>query len=78
VPVETTSAVSSPRQPARKFFGTWGGSYLAGNRNVGFVLPGPKDKWSIGTLDGLAFGSAEGKWEFPDPVFVAKPLPASP
>jgi hypothetical protein len=75
VPVEATSAVSFPKRPAIKFFGTWGGSYLAGNRNIDFVLPGPKDKWTIGTLDGLAFGSANGKWEFPEPVFKTKALP---
>jgi hypothetical protein len=76
VPIEVTSAVSMPKKPARQFFGTWGGSYLAGNRNIDFALPGPKDKWNIGTLDGLAFGSADGKWEFPDPVFTTKALPS--
>ncbi|MDR3405174.1 MAG: transglutaminase-like domain-containing protein [Chthoniobacter sp.] len=75
VPIEATAAVSEPKQPTRKFFGSWGGSYLAGNRNIDFELPGPKDKWNIGTLDGLAFGAANGKWEFPDPVFTAVPLP---
>jgi len=75
VPVEATAAVSSPRKPPIQFFGTWGGSYLAGNRNIDFELPGPKGKGSIWTLDSLAFGSADGKWDFPTPVFVAKPLP---
>jgi len=75
VPIEATSAVSSPRQPAIQFFGTWGGSLLVGNRNIDFTLPGPKGPWNIGTLDGLAFGGSGGKWDFPTPKFIAKPLP---
>ena len=77
VPIEATSAVSSPKKPAMQFFGSWGGSYLAGNRNIDFDLPGPKGHWTIGTLDGLAFGGADGKWDFPTPNFIAKSIPPS-
>jgi hypothetical protein len=75
VPVEATSAVSFPKKPTLNFFGAWGGSYLAGNRNIDFTLIGPKDKWTIGTLDGLAFGGVDGKWDFPTPDFKAKAVP---
>jgi len=66
VPVEVTAAVGTPKEPPLEFFGTWGGTMLIGNRNVDFELQGLKGKWNIGTLDGLAFGAADGKWEFPD------------
>lgn len=62
-------------KPALEFFGAWGGNMLIGNRNVNFELSGPKGKWSIGTLDGLAFGAANGKWDFPDIQIKAAVVP---
>jgi transglutaminase-like putative cysteine protease len=75
VPVEVTTAVSARPKPALDFFGTWGGNMLIGNQNIDFELEGPKGKWNIGTLDGLAFGGANGKWEFPNVQIKARPLP---
>ena len=75
IPVEATSAVSSPKEPALRFFGTWGGPMLVGNRNINYELPGPKGSWSIGTMDGLAFGAADGKWSFPKVEFNAHVVP---
>jgi hypothetical protein len=66
VPMEVTAAVTSRDKPPLDFFGTWGGTMLIGNRNVDFELAGPKGKWNIGTLDGLAFGGVNGKWDFPE------------
>ncbi|HEY2574448.1 MAG TPA: transglutaminase-like domain-containing protein, partial [Verrucomicrobiaceae bacterium] len=76
VPVEATSAVSSPKDPALNFFGSWGGPMLVGNKNVGFKLQGPKDQTEIGTLDQIAFGSDDGKWNFPPAEIQATVLPA--
>jgi hypothetical protein len=75
VPIEATSAVSSPKEPTLNFFGTWGGGMLIGNRNIDFELPGPKGNGSIGTLDQLAFGGADGKWDFPAAEIKVTELP---
>ena len=73
VPVEATASLD--QQPPLNYFGTWGGPYLAGNRNVNFSLPGPKGPWYIGTLDRLAFGSADGTWDFPTAELSATMVP---
>jgi hypothetical protein len=75
VPVEATSAVSSPGDPPSHFFGTWGGPMLVGNRNINFELPGPKGNGEIGTFDQLAFGAADGTWDFPAAKFKATAIP---
>jgi len=72
VPMEVTAAVSSRTSPPLEFFGTWGGTMLIGNQNIGFELKGPKGNWNIGTLDGLGFAAADGKWEFPSVEIKAK------
>ena len=76
IPVEVTDAVGPPKKPVLEFFGTWGGAMLVGNRNIGFELPGPKDKWSIGTFDQLGFAAADGTWDFPAAEIKATVIPA--
>ncbi len=75
IPIEATAAVSQPKQPALNFFGTWGEGMLMGNRNINYELPGPKGKTSIGTLDALGFGAANGTWDFPKADIEASVLP---
>jgi hypothetical protein len=75
IPVEATAAVTSRKKPPLEFFGTWGGAMLVGNRNIDFELEGPKGKQGIGTLDSLAFGAVDGKWEFPDAQIKAHVVP---
>ena len=73
VPVEVTQSLD--KLPALNCFGTWGGPYLAGNRNVNFSLPGPKGPWFIGTLDRLGFGATDGTWDFPAGEISATMVP---
>jgi hypothetical protein len=77
VPVEATAAVSLPESPPLRFFGSWRGTMLIGNRNLGFELPGPKGSQGIGTMDQLAFAADDGTWEFPDAEIVGRVLPSS-
>jgi hypothetical protein len=48
---------------------------LIGNSNVDYELAGPKGNWNIGTLDGLAFGAADGEWDFPVVEIKASVVP---
>ena len=48
---------------------------LIGNRNLGFELQGPKNKWNIDTFDQLGFGAADGNWDFPNAEIKAIVLP---
>jgi len=73
--MEVTAAVSSRTSPPLEFFGTWGGTMLIGNQNIGFELKGPKGKWNIGTLDSLGFAAADGKWAFPKVEIKARVVP---
>ena len=73
VPVEVTQSLD--KLPALNCFGSWGGPYLAGNRNINFTLPGPKGPWFMGTLDRLGFAAADGTWDFPPGEISATMLP---
>lgn len=63
VPVEPTSSTNSgDGKGTTKFFGVWGGDFLAGNESIDYHVLWGQQTFNVGTFDSLWFLTDDGKF----------------